>query len=374
MNFHSGKINQAMAHKLPPTVPTIFSAPPPLRVNGQRYELGPVSAPHVQQTKAFEIVYFRQGLLTSLSALTELQKFCQHSRTAIEDYDSVRYIPESPDCKKTLQNLLKGLNYAEDSRHKELEQLDLEGLASYGQKLCNDLQINLLYLQHSIGKNDFFPNNQNTANPSNQFKPCNAEPQLQFFSPDRYLEFRTKFLKYKESQGWNEEIAKAKLIKNVSPNSPLNLNLAQFKYCTTSDIFGFWDEAVFPNRDRRQAFALANLRQAKTEQATTFVSRAKVLYRKHCAADASDGSLETDEALIFNLIRGLFDRQLVAFLVDKKVETITHLREIIDFYYHCVKPFPKLPQANVLQKGRRIKGPKNFHPRNTKNTKKGVKK
>ena len=136
MNFHSGKITQEMRHKLPPTVLTIFSAPPPLRVNGQPYELGPVSAPHVKQTKAFEIVYFRQGLLTSLSALTELQKFCQHSRTAIKSYDSLRYIPEQPDCKVALQALLKGLNYAEDSRHKwELEQLDLEGLANYGQTL-----------------------------------------------------------------------------------------------------------------------------------------------------------------------------------------------------------------------------------------------
>ena len=127
MNFHSGKNTQEMRHKLPPMVSTIFSAPPPLRFNGQPYEVGPVSAPHVKQTKAFEVVYFRQVLLTTLSALTELQKFWQHSRTAIEDYDSVRYIPEYPDCKKTLQNLLKGLNYAEDSRHKELEQLDLEG-------------------------------------------------------------------------------------------------------------------------------------------------------------------------------------------------------------------------------------------------------
>ena len=74
MNFHSGKINQAMTHKLLPTVPTIFNTPPPpLRYNGQPHEIGPISAPHVKQTKAFEVVYFRQGLLTTLSALSELQ-------------------------------------------------------------------------------------------------------------------------------------------------------------------------------------------------------------------------------------------------------------------------------------------------------------
>merc|ERR1711997_772194 len=76
---------------------------------------------------------------------------------------------------------------------------------------------------------------------------------------------------------------------------------------------------------------------------------AKSLYRKHCAADRSEKSLETDEGLIFNLIRGLFDRQLVAFLTDKKIETITHLREVIDFYYHCVKPFPRLTLTNKLR-------------------------
>ena len=118
---------------------------------------------------------------------------------------------------------------------------------------------------------------------------------------------------------------------------------------------------------------MANLRQAKTEEATTFVSRAKVLYRKHCTANASEGSLETDGALIFNLIRGLSDRQLVVFLADKKIETLTHLREIIDFYYHCVKPFPKLPQVNVLQGGRRIKGLKNIHPKHIKNARKNAK-
>ena len=362
MNFHSGKINQAMTHKLPPTVPTIFNIPPPpLRYKGQPHKIGPISAPQVKQTKAFEVVYFRQGLLTTLSALSELQKFSQHSRTAIEDYDSVNYIPKYPDCKKTLQNLLKGLNYAEDSRHKELEQLDLEDLASYGQKLCNDLQINLLYLQHSVGKNEFFPNSKNTEKSQTRFKPCNKEPQLQFFSPDRYLEFKANFLRYKESQGWNEETAKAKLIENVSPKSPLNLNMAQFKYCTITDIFGFWDEAVFPNVDRRKAFALANLRQANTEAATTFVSRAKILYLKHCTANRSEKSLETDEALIFNLIRGLSDRQLVAFLTDKKIETITHLREIIDFYYHCVKPFPKLTQ-NYKMKQNTGPGNRKTHP------------
>ena len=95
---------------------------------------------------------------------------------------------------------------------------------------------------------------------------------------------------------------------------------------------------------------MANLRQTKREAPAAFVSRAKALYRKHCAANVSDGALDTDEALIFNLIRGLFDRQLVAFLVDKKVETVTHLREIIDFYYHCVKT-DKWKPVNILQKG-----------------------
>ena len=350
MNFHSGKINQTMKHKLPPTVPTTFNIPPPpLRYDEQPRSIGSISAPHVERTKAFEVVFFRQGMLTILSALSELQKFSQHSRTTIESYDSVRHTPEHSDCKQTLQNLLKGLNYAEDSRHKELEQLELEDLASYGQKLCGDLQINLLHLQHLVSNNEFFPNRKNTEKPQNRFKPCNKEPQLQFFSPDRYLEFRAKFLKYKEAQGWSEETAKAKLIENVSPKAPLNLNMTQFKYCSTLDIFGFWDEAVFPNVDRKQAFALANLRQVKTEEATTYVSRAKVLYRKHCAANRSEKSLETDASLIFNLVRGLFDRQLVAFLTDKKIETITHLREVIDFYYHCVKPFPKLPITNKLK-------------------------
>ena len=361
MNFNSGKINQTMTHKLPPTVPTTFNIPPPpLRYNGKTHEIGPVSAPHVKQTKAFEVVFFRQGLSTVLSALGELQKFSQHTQTTIESYDSVRFIPEQPGCKQTLQNLLKGLNYAEDSRHKELEHLELEDLAKYGQTLCNHLQISLLHLQHLISKNEFFPNRKNTEKPQNRFEPCNNEPQLHFFTPDRYLEFRAKFLKYKETQGWNEETAKAKLIKNVNPKAPLNLNLTQFKYCSTLDIFGFWDEAVFPNVDRRQAFALANLRQAKTEQATTYVSRAKSLYRKHCAADRSEKSLETDEGLIFNLIRGLFDRQLVAFLTDKKIETITHLREVIDFYYHCVKPFPRLTLTNKLR-GTGVK-PNSTHP------------
>ena len=355
MSFHFGKINQTMKHKLPPTVPTTFNIPPPLLTNvEQPHSIGQISAPHVEQTKAFEIVFFRQGMLTILSALSELQKFSQHSRTAIESYESIRHIPKNPDCKQTLQNLLRGLNYAEDSRHKELESLELEDLARYGQKLCNDLQINLLQLQHLVSNNEFFPNRKNTEKPQNRFKPFSNEPQLHFFSPDRYLEFRAKFLKYKVAQGWSEETAKAKLIENVNPKVPLNLNMTQFKYCSTLDIFGFWDEAVFPNADRRQAFALASLRQVKTEEATTYVSRAKALYRKHCINDRSEKSLETDASLIFNLIRGLFDRQLVAFLTDKKIETITHLREVIDFYYHCVKPFPKLPIASKL-KGTRQK-------------------
>ena len=89
MNFHSGKISQTMTHKLPPTVPTTFNIPPPpLRYNGQPHEISPTSAPHINQTKAFEVVFFRQGMLTILSALSELQKFSQHSRTAIESYDS----------------------------------------------------------------------------------------------------------------------------------------------------------------------------------------------------------------------------------------------------------------------------------------------
>ena len=86
-------------------------------------------------------------------------------------------------------------------------------------------------------------------------------------------------------------------------------------------------------------------------------------------ANVSDGALDTDEALIFNLIRGLFDRQLVAFLVDKKVETVTHLREIIDFYYHCVKTDKSKP-VNVLQKGCRVKGfKKRITPKNLRNAK-----
>lgn len=372
MNFHNEKNIQAIRHKLPPTVSNIFSVPPPLRYNGQSYEVGPVVPTFVRKTKAFEIVHFRQGMLITISSLTELLKFCQHSKAAIENYDSVRYIPEQPDCKIALQNLFKGLNYAEDSRHnKEFEELDLVGLVNFGQTLCNQLQVNLLLLQQFLGKNEFFPNDQNTTNPTSQFRHTSTVPQLQYFTPDRYVKFRKDFMTYKQEQGWNEEVAKSKLIENINPHmqSPLNLNLAQYKYCSLSDIFGFWDENVFPDVTKQHAFALANLRQNKNEAAAAFVSRAKVLYRKHCAANVSDGALDTDEALIFNLIRGLFDRQLVAYLVDKKVETVSQLRSIIDFYYHCVKT-DKVRPANVLQKGCRVKGfKKRIPPKNLKNAK-----
>ena len=105
MNFNSGNSSTPIRHQLPQSVTDIFSKPPQLALGDQRYEFGPVVAENVRKIKAF----FRQGILITISALNEVLKFSAHSKAVINSFDSVRYIPQQPDCKIALQNLLEVL-------------------------------------------------------------------------------------------------------------------------------------------------------------------------------------------------------------------------------------------------------------------------